>query len=301
MREKQLNIHKTVTDHIVAAIDRGAGDVQLPWQRGGGAFSFLPKNAVTDNHYAGINILALWCSAEAKNYPHGLWASYRQWASIDAQVRKGEKGTLVVLYKEYQGTPDPADDSDDGLRRVAKASWVFNAAQVEGFAVPQAPPPKPAIERLAQAEAFLAATGALVKIGGDRAFYSRAFDTIAMPDEDRFNGDALARREAWYSVGLHEHAHWAGSEKRLNREFGKRFGDAAYALEEAVAEFTSAFLCAELGITPVPRPDHAAYIQNWLQVLKEDKRAVFTAAAKASECARYLASFSREAPHAEAA
>jgi antirestriction protein ArdC len=303
MRKETLDIHQTVTDQIIAAIERGAGEVVLPWQRGGSSFGFLPKNAVTGKHYNGLNILSLWCAAELKHYAgEGLWASYRQWASIDAQVRKGEKATLVVFYKEYQGAPDPHDEGDTGKRRVAKASWVFHASQVDGFKMPDAPEPKPPIEKLANVEAFIAATGAVVKVGGDRAFYSRAFDTITMPDEDRFTGDALERREGWVSVALHELSHWSGNEKRLNREFGKRFGDNAYALEEAVAEFSAAFLCAELGVSAVPRPDHAAYIQNWLQVLKEDNRAVFTAAAKASEAARYLASFSRaESGHAEAA
>jgi antirestriction protein ArdC len=298
-----FDLHQTVTDQIIAAIEQGAGDVQLPWQRGGSSFGFLPKNAVTGKHYQGLNILSLWSAAELKHYAgEGLWASYRQWASIDAQVRKGEKATVVIFYKEYQGDPDPDDADDTGKRRVAKASFVFHCSQVDGYALPDAPEAKPPIEKLANVEAFIAATGAVVKVGGDRAFYSRSFDSITMPDEDRFTGDALQRREGYASVLLHELSHWSGAEKRLNREFGKRFGDNAYALEEAVAEFSAAFLCAELGISAVPRPDHAAYIQNWLQVLKEDKRAVFTAAAKASEAARYLASFSRaEASHAEAA
>jgi antirestriction protein ArdC len=300
-KQSAFDLHQAITDQIIAAIEQGAGDVQLPWQRAGSSFGFIPKNAVTDKPYNGVNVLGLWAAAELKHYAGpGLWATYKQWQSIDAQVRKDEKATMVVFYKEYQGEPDPGDESDSGMRRVAKASWAFNCSQVDGFRMPDAPDAKPPIERLARVEAFLAATGAVVKVGGDRAFYSRATDSITMPDEDRFLGDALQRREAWYAVSCHEHAHWAGAEKRLNREFGKRFGDSAYALEEAVAEFTSAFLCAELGITPSPRPDHAAYIQNWLQVLKEDKRAVFTAAAKASECARYLASFS-EVSHAAAA
>jgi antirestriction protein ArdC len=300
-KHSPLDIHQTVTDHIIAAIEKGAGDVQLPWQRAGSSFGFLPKNAVTGKAYQGVNVLGLWAAAELKRYAGpGLWATYKQWHSIDAQVRKDEKATLVVFYKEYHGEPDPDVDGDDGLRRVAKASWAFHCSQVDGFAMPEAPAAKPPIEKLAAVDAFVHATGAVVKIGGDRAFYSRTFDSITMPDEDRFTGDQLQRREAWAAVELHELAHWSGHEKRLAREFGKRFGDNAYALEECCAEFTAAFLCAELGVTPSPRPDHAAYIQNWLQVLKEDKRAVFTAAAKASEAARYLASFS-EARHAEAA
>ncbi|WP_414462364.1 ArdC family protein [Hyphomicrobium sp. DY-1] len=300
--KERTDIHQLVTDQIIAAIEAGAGEVQLPWQRAGSSFGFIPKNAVTGNAYNGLNIFSLWATSELRNYTGpGLWATYKQWQSIDCQVRKGEKAALVIFYKEYSGKPDPDDDSDDGTRRVAKASYAFHCSQVDGFEMPDAPPPKPPIEKLAAVEAFIAATRAVVKVGGDRAFYARLSDSITMPDEDRFTGDALERREAWASVLLHELSHWSGAEKRLNREFGKRFGDEAYAMEECCAEFSAAMLCAELGVTPAPRPDHAAYIQNWLQVLKKDNRAVFTAAAKASEAARYLASFSKEARHAEAA
>jgi antirestriction protein ArdC len=232
----RLDIHQTVTDQIIAAIEQGAGNVQLPWQNAGGPFSSLPKNAVSGKAYNGINVLQLWCSAELRNF-HGesLWATYRQWSSIDAQVRKGEKATLVVFYKEYQGEPNPDDAEDTGKRRVAKASWVFHSQQVDGYPLPAAPEPKPPIEKIANVERFIAATGAIVKVGGNRAFYSRSLDSITMPDEALFTGEALERKEGWCSVLLHELSHWSGAEKRLNREFGKRFGDSAYAMEEAVA------------------------------------------------------------------
>ena len=90
---------------------------------------------------------------------------------------------------------------------------------------------------------------------------------------------------------LHELTHWTGHKERLNRDFSKRFGEQSYAMEELVAELGAAFLCSELSITNAPRPDHAAYIGGWLAVLKNDNRAIFTAASKAGEAKDYLSAF----------
>jgi antirestriction protein ArdC len=209
---------------------------------------------------------------------------------LDAQVRKGEKATLVVFYKEYETDPNPEVADDDGKRRVARASWVFNASQVDGYTLPDAPKPLGPIERILEADRFFAATGARIEHGGERAFYRPSTDTIHMPDESLFCGtDTMTRSESYFAVLGHEAIHWSGSDKRLAREFGKRFGDAAYAAEELVAEIGSAFLCAELGITEgEPRADHAQYLAQWLTLLKSDSRAIFTAAAKASEAVAYL-------------
>jgi antirestriction protein ArdC len=208
---------------------------------------------------------------------------------MDCQVRKGEKSSLVVFYKEYDTDPDPEQEDDNGKRRVARASYVFNASEVDGYNSPAPPIPLGPIERIDAADRFVQYTGARIEHGGDRAFYRPSTDHIQMPDEDRFCGtDTLTRSEAYYAVLGHECIHWSGSEKRLNREFGKRFGDAAYAAEELVAEIGSAFLCAELGITQDTRPDHAQYLANWLNLLKSDNKAIFTAAAKASEAVAFL-------------
>jgi antirestriction protein ArdC len=295
MSEPKLDLHQTITDQIVAALEAGTDKASLPWHRTG-AYSIMPKNAATKEPYNGINVLSLWATAEARQYPTSLWATYRQWQSLDAQVRKGEKAALVVFYKQYEATP--TDEHDDGQRRVAKASWVFNVAQVDGFTVGEPLPPLPPVERMERAERFLMATGAEIRIGGEMAYYRPSTDHIQMPDEHLFRADGFQRTSDWYSVLAHELGHWSGAETRLNRDLKSRFGDEAYAMEELIAELTSAFLCAELGISVAPRPDHASYIANWLKVLKEDKRAVFTAAAKASEAAKYLAKFSAEVGHA---
>jgi antirestriction protein ArdC len=239
--------------------------------------------------FNGINVVALWATAQERAYKHSLWGTYKQFQSLEAQVRKGEKASLVIFYKEFDVEPDPKDENDDGRRHVARASWVFNVAQVDGYTIGEPLPPLPPLERNARAEAFVAATKAEIRIGGESAYYRPSTDHIQMPDEHLFRApESNQRSEDWYSVLTNELGHFTGHEKRLDRQFGKRFGDDAYCMEELCAELCSAFLCAELGITVQPRADHAHYIGHWLRVMKADKRAVFTAAAAASAAARYL-------------
>jgi antirestriction protein ArdC len=202
----------------------------------------------------------------------------------------------VIFYKEFDAEPDPDIADDDGKRRVARASRVFNAAQVEGYSLDPVPELLGPVERVAGADAFVTATGARIEHGGDRAFYRPQTDHIQMPSEDAFCGTkTLTRSESYYATLVHELTHWTGAKHRLDREFGKRFGDKAYAAEELVAEIGAAFLCAELQITQEVRADHAQYLAQWLTLMKGDSRAVFTAAARASEAAIYLKRLGAEA------
>ena len=183
------------------------------------------RNALTGKRYNGINIISLWVAAETAGYAAPLWATYRQWQQLDAQVRKGEKASLVVFYKQYDTDPDPDDPEDDGKRRVARASWVFNCAQVEGYTPPPAPEPLGPIQRIFDADRFFAATGARIVHGGEEAFYRPSTDTIHMPDEGLFTGTAtMTRSEAYFAVLGHEHIHWTGHGSRLDRNLAKRFG-----------------------------------------------------------------------------
>lgn len=282
------DIHAEITSQLIAAIEADPGNPSMPWRRSSGPL-FMPVNALTGNAYNGINVVSLWVSAECRGYSAPVWATYRQWSQLDAQVRKGERSSLVIFYKEYETDPNPADESDDGKRRVARASWVFNASQVDGYAAPEAPELLGPIERIAAADRFITATGARIEHGGERAFYRPSTDHIQMPDEGLFCGtDTMSRGEGYFATLVHELTHWTSPGHRLARDLGKRFGDARYAAEELVAEIGSAFLCAELGITQDTRPDHAQYLAHWLKLLKDDSRAIFTAAAKASEAVTYL-------------
>jgi antirestriction protein ArdC len=287
-KSERRDIHAEITAKLIASIESDPGRPTLPWRRSSTPL-FMPENALTRKHYNGINVVSLWVAAETRGFTAPLWATYRQWAEAGAQVRKGETSSPVVFYKEYETDPKPDDADDKGKRRVARASCVFNVAQVDGFPLPDAPQPLGPIDRIEAVDRFIRATGARIEHGGDRAFYRPSTDHIQMPDEDRFCGtDTMSRSEGYYAVLAHETIHMSGSEKRLDRQFGKRFGDAAYAAEELVAEIGSAFLCAELGITQDTRADHAQYLAQWLSLLKSDSRAVFTAAAKASEAVAYL-------------
>ncbi len=287
------SLYESVTQSIIAAIEANPGKPAMPWHRDAGAPLIMPANALTRNLYQGINTIVLWVSAEQQGYREPVWGTYRQWTEIGCQVRKGEKSSPIVFYKSYEVEPLAENLDDDGKRRVARASAVFNCSQVDGYTESAAVPDLGPIARNQMFDAFVAATGAIVVHGGDRAFYRPSVDSITMPDESRFCGtQTMTRDESYISVLAHELGHWSGAKSRLNREFGKRFGDAAYTAEEIVAELCAAFVSAELGIASAPRTDHAQYITQYLQLLKSDSRAIFTAAAKASQAVAYLKAFS---------
>lgn len=277
-------VYQTLTDQIVAAIEAGAPRFEMPWHRG----QPRPVNVASGNRYRGINVLALWVAQEARGYASGTWGTYRQWQAQGAQVRKGERASTVVFYKDVER--DAEEDGEQPRRAfVAVASGVFNAEQVSGHTPPETGTPPDPVQVLAQVEAFVSATGARVETRGQDACYSPHQDRILMPSRPLFTGSATSSpTEAYYSTLLHELTHWTGHPDRLNRQLKNRFGTEAYAMEELVAELGAAFLCADLAVSLVPRPDHAAYIQGWLTVLKRDTRALFTAASQASAACDHL-------------
>jgi antirestriction protein ArdC len=276
---------------IVNAIERGAGDFRLPWHRSAGNI-MRPVNIASKKAYRGVNVVALWAYAEEFGYSSGTWGTYKQWSEAGAQVRKGEKAAFVVFYKELEFAADPeAGDAETATRLFARATPVFAAEQVDGYQVPVVDPlPVTVITPIEQAEAFVAATGASITHGGSRAFYRPSTDSIQLPPREAFIGSPTSTpAESFYSTICHELTHWTSAESRCNRQLGKRFGDHAYAIEELVGELGAAFLCADLRITDEPRADHAQYLASWLSVLKANKKAIFTAASKASEAAAFLA------------
>lgn len=286
MKTERFDIHQHITNQIIAAIENGAGEFRLPWHRSAGNI-MRPINIASKNAYRGVNVLTLWAAADACGYSSGTWGTYKQWAEAGAQVRKGEKAAYIVFYKEITVA---ADDRDEGETRLfARATPVFAAEQVDGFQAPTVEGPTTPFSPIEAAEAFVTKTGAIVHHGGSRAFYRPSTDSIQLPPREAFIGSPTsAPAEAYASTKLHELIHWTSAELRCNRQLGKRFGDDAYAMEELIAELGAAFLCADLRITDEPRPDHAQYLDCWLRVLKADKKAIFTAASKASEAAAFL-------------
>jgi antirestriction protein ArdC len=273
----------TIVTKIIEQIEAGSAPWHKPWS-GGSASYAMPVNALTGKTYKGVNILSLW----SKEMPVAQWATFKQWQDKKEMVRKGEKGTMIVFWSTFERQTDAGKEEIPFL----KTSFVFNRSQLQSYdAVTETPADKPSmVEALANADAFVTNTGANINHNGNgRAFYRQADDAVYMPKPDAFTGTATqTATEAYYATLLHELAHWTGAEKRLSRVKGKKFGDHAYAVEELIAEMSAAFMCAELGITDAPRPDHAAYLANWLGAIKETPRFLITAASMASKACDYL-------------
>lgn len=201
---------------------------------------------------------------------------------------------MVVFYKtlEFEQANEATGETETAERLMARASPVFNAAQVDSFSIEHPDislPAEPIFDPIERAEQFAKATGARIEESGDRACYIPSADMIRMPDRNRFTGtETTTPAEGYYSTLCHELVHYSGAKHRLDRDLTGRFGSESYAVEELVAELGAAFLCSDLAITPEPRADHTCYIASWLKVLKDDKRALFTAASKASEATNWL-------------
>ena len=280
----KLDVYAKVTSQIIAAIENGVGNWKMPWHTSG-RFSSSPINATSRRPYRGINTVCLWAAAESKGYESGEWGTYQQWNQLGAQVRKGEKSTLVVFWK-FAANAAEAEDGETpapGSRLMFTRGYsVFNAAQVDGH-TPKAEVAVSTTERIERAETWFGSIGADVRHGGNRAYYAPGTDHIQMPPFAAFPEPA-----PYYSTLAHEHTHWSSRSERCDRQLGKRFGDSAYAAEELIAELGAAFVCSHLGLSTEPREDHAEYIQSWLKVLRTDKRAIFTAASKAQQAADFL-------------
>jgi antirestriction protein ArdC len=292
--ESKSDVYRKVTEQIIAAIEAGAGTCKMPWHAGIVPMT-MPINAATDAPYRGINVLALWADATIKRYITGYWASYKQWQKIGAQVRQGEHGSIIVFYKEYERSNSEGED-EYRPRFVARATRVFNAEQVDGWEYPS-PKRSSDIELNEQVDAFVCATKADIRHNAYGARYRRREDWIELPNHDQFIGTPTSSAtEAYYAVLLHELTHWTGAPHRLDRVFGTRFGDRAYAFEELIAELGAAFLCSAFRIVNEPRADHAAYISNWLGILDRDPKAIFTAASQAQKAVEYLAKLTSTSP-----
>jgi antirestriction protein ArdC len=234
-----------------------------------------------------VNVLLLWGDAISKGFSSSTWMTYKQAQELGGQVRKGECGSLVVFADSITTTEDNGK-GEEVERRIPfmKGYTVFNIEQIDGLPALYGQEPSPALAPLALhqgAEEFFAKTGATFRHGGNQACYSPASDVIRLPPPAAFRDP-----ESYAATKAHELIHWTGHVSRCTRELGKRFGGRAYAFEELIAELGAAFLCADLGITPEIREDHGAYLAHWLAVLKEDKRAIFTAATHAQRAADFL-------------
>jgi antirestriction protein ArdC len=285
----RTDVYERITNQIVAELEKGVRPWLKPWSGEHAAGRITRPLRANGVPYRGINVVMLWSAAMAKGYAAPIWITFRQANELGASVRKGEQGSLVVYADKITRRETDADTGEESERQIPfmKGYTVFNVEQVQGLPphfYAKAAPPTETVQRIERAEAFFAATGANVVHGGSQACYVMSRDDIHMPCIDLFK-DAVS----YYATLGHETIHWTRHPSRLDRDFGrKRFGDEGYAVEELVAELGSAFLSADLELTPEVREDHAAYIASWIKVLKNDKRAIFTAAAHAQRAADFL-------------
>jgi antirestriction protein ArdC len=286
--------HEAIVNKLVATIERGDLPPWVrPWDSPQGAEG-LPVNATTGRAYRGGNVISLWITAQVEGYSGSRWATFKQWQSLSTEsepigVRKGEKGTVGVYYSSFE---DKRKAPEPGMKAkripFARAFYLFNADQVEGLPVVEKGDVKDLTSRIESLDSMVAGSDATVIHGGHRACYSPEMDVVKMPERETFQGsDKGDPTAAYYGTLAHELTHWTGHEKRCDRTFGKRFRDKAYAVEELVAELGAAFTLAEHGLG-CEELRHAQYLSHWLEVIKEDPSALFTAASKAADAVDFL-------------
>jgi len=268
-------VYQEVTDSIIAQLEQGATPWIKPWKTD----STADKNFLSQAPYKGINRLMLGLSSMVQGFNTPVWASFKQWQSIGANVRKGEKGTKIVFYSPVTKENKATGESES--YNLLKAYYVFNASQVDGVTISAPTVPDKPFNAVAEAEARIKLTGAVITHGGDSAFYAPSVDKINVPHKASFISEA-----SYYATVFHELTHWSGHELRCNRNLKGRFGNPLYAFEELVAEMGAAFLCQDYRIQGELR--HAGYLQSWLKVLRADSKAIFKAAALSQKAADYI-------------
>jgi antirestriction protein ArdC len=288
--EDRANLYDEITDKIIAELEAG----RVPWVQPWGTAATkaplaMPQNASTDRRYSGINVLILWGAVIERGFTGQSWLTFRQALSLGGHVRKGERGTTVVYADRFIPGDEKRRAAETGEEAHSisflKRFTVFNIDQCEGLTddVATVPPPPPGLIQPV-VESLIRATGITFRIGGDRAFYAPVEDYVQVPPPQ-----AYFEPINWHRTALHELGHATGHPTRLNRDHGGSYGTGIYAFEELVAELSAAFACASLGIVPTVR--HADYIGAWLEVLREDHRAIVRAASQASKAADYLLGF----------
>jgi len=288
---ERANLYDDITAKIIAELEAG----RLPWVQPWGTAAVaaplaMPRNAATARAYSGVNVLILWGAVVARGFSCQSWLTFRQALSLGGNVRKGERGTTVVYADRF--IPDDekrrARETGEDAQAVPflKRFTVFSTDQCENLPedLATAPPPVPEGLILPEVEGLIRASGADVRLGGDKAFYAPGPDYIQVP-----RPEAYFEPINWHRTALHELSHWSGAAHRLGRDLSGAFDSKLYAKEELVAEISAAFLCATLGITPTVR--HSDYVASWLEVLREDNRAIVRAASAASRAADFLLAF----------
>ncbi|MBY5760216.1 DUF1738 domain-containing protein [Rhizobium leguminosarum] len=287
---QRVDIYTRITDRIVADLAQGVKPWMKPWNAANIDGRITRPLRHNGQPYSGMNVLLLWSEGMARGFSAPIWMTFKQAIGAGAAVRKGETGSTVVFASRF--TKSEADGDGIEVDReipFLKAYTVFNVEQIDGLPDHYYHRPTPnldRVERIAHADRFFNNTGAVIRHGGARAYYSSGTDHIQMPPFETFRDAA-----SYVATLSHESCHWTAHADRVGRDLSRYAKDKSErAREELIAELGSCFLCADLGIAPEiePRPDHASYIASWLEVLSDDKRAVFQAAAHAQRAVTYL-------------
>lgn len=287
----RTDVYDDITNKIIAELEAGCVPWVQPWGTAAAKAPLaMPQNAATSRRYSGINVLILWGAVIECGFSGQSWLTFRQALALGGHVRKGERGTTVVYADRFVPDEEKRRAIEVGEEAQAipflKRFTVFNTDQCDDLPTEiatGAPPPLPGMIE-PQVEALIKATAIDFRIGGNRAFYVPAEDYVQVPPPA-----AYFEPINWHRTALHELGHASGHHSRLNRDLGGSFGSKKYAFEELIAELSAAFSCVSLGIVPTVR--HADYIGSWLQVLREDNRAIVRAASQASKAAGYLLGF----------
>ena len=289
--EDRASLYDEITDKITAELEAGRVPWVQPWGTAAARAPLaMPQNASTRRRYSGVNVLILWGSVIEHGFTGQSWLTFRQALSLGGHVRKGERGTTVVYADRFIPDDEKKRAAESGEEAQAipflKRFTVFNTDQCD--ALPDeiatvAPPPPPGMIE-PEVEALIKSTGIDFRIGGNRAFYMPSEDYVQVPPPA-----AYFEPINWHRTALHELGHASGHRSRLNRDLSGSHGSKKYAFEELIAELCAAFSCASLGIVPTVR--HADYIASWLDVLREDNRAIVRAASQASKATEWLLSF----------
>ncbi len=303
IQQPKFDLCQHITDRIIIALESGTVPWLKPWDSPDCNMA-LPRNAVSNRLYSGINTLLLWLATAENGYKQCKWITAKKANELGGYIRKGEKSTIVMNYR-----PDEREKLDDDGNVIYDEEGnpemeqyfcinkhnLFNLDQCENLPAElfdPIPEPKPPKSEPNQYDIFAdirqIIKGMELKVEmkpSNRAFYQPSEDLVVMPEMTQFEN-----AQAFHSVLLHEMAHATGAAKRLDREgitSGKaKFGNKVYAFEELIAEMGGAFLCAYLGFDTVPQ--NASYIENWIQVLRQDKRAIIRASGKAREACQYM-------------
>ena len=282
--------YQLLTDKVIELMQQHGTNWTKPWAS---SVSSSHHNKFTKTMYKGTNTFWTGLSCYINGFTCNEWATFKQWKKQGYNVKKGSKGT-DIFYFDFIEVKNPNNKEEKDIIPMLKGFVVFNGEQIDNYTPNKIEDNKIVFDNK-RIEDLIVTSKAQIKHGGDKAFYNTNHDFIQMPNKQDFTGtDTSTNEQSYYNTLLHELSHWTGHSSRLNREFGKRFGSNAYAFEELVAETSSSFLCCLLGLNHTPSKDNATYLNNWLEVLKKDKKAMVKAFGMAQKASDYILQYDAE-------